>query len=232
MEAVARKPHRRILLVEDSGVLVRTLSDLLRAEGYDIDVREDGKQGLEAASNRGYDLVLLDIMLPSMNGFEIAESMRRRGVETPILMLTALEELKDRVHGLRSGADDYLTKPFEVDELLARVEAGIRRSRNVEGRYYDFGGMRVDFARNLLIREDQTVELSEQETRLLQYFIHHRSRVISRETLLQEVWGYKAAPITRTVDVHISSLRQKMRADYKSRNFILTVHSRGYRFEG
>ena len=235
MKAEALDPIRHLLLIEDEAVLARTLSDMLRAEGYDIDTREDGARGLEAATDGAYDLILLDVMLPVMDGFEVAEKLRRKGVDTPILMLTARDELKDKVGGLKSGADDYLTKPFAPDELLARIEALLRRtSRPVEGeiRFYDFGGMRVDFTRNRLIRKDEAVDLPEQEARLLRYFVQHRGEVVSRDTLLKEVWDYQAVPFTRTVDVHVSWLRQKVEDDPKSPRFIVTVHGRGYRFEG
>jgi two-component system alkaline phosphatase synthesis response regulator PhoP len=226
---------RRLLIVEDEAVLARTLADMLRAEGYEVEVRADGRQGFEAAIAGAYDLVLLDVMLPFMDGFEVAEALRRKGVGTPILMLTARDELNDKVTGLKSGADDYLTKPFEADELLARIEALLRRTSPKAGedlRHFDFGGMRADFVNNRLIRKDQTIDLPDQESRLLRYFAEHRGEVVSRETLLKDVWDYTAVPFTRTVDVHVSWLRQKIEADPKDPRFIVTVHGRGYRFEG
>lgn len=235
MTATEPATHRRILIIEDERVLARTLRDMLRGEGYEVDVKGDGKQGFVAATEGAFDLILLDIMLPSMDGFEIAESLRRKGVNTPILMLTARDELGDKVTGLRAGADDYVTKPFEADELLARVEALLRRTSHRKGselRHFDFGGMRADFVNNRLIRKDKTIDLPDQESRLLQYFAEHRGEVVSRETLLKEVWDYKAVPFTRTVDVHVSWLRQKIEADPKDPRFIVTVHGRGYRFEG
>jgi two-component system, OmpR family, alkaline phosphatase synthesis response regulator PhoP len=227
--------HRRVLIIEDERVLARTLRDMLMAAGYEVDTREDGRLGFEAATAGAYDLILLDVMLPSMDGFEVAETLRRKGVATPILMLTARDDLDDKVSGLKSGADDYLTKPFEVDELMARIEALLRRTSPKAGgelRQFDFGGMRADFINNRLIRKDKTVDLPDQESRLLRYFAEHRGEVVSRETLLKEVWDYKAVPFTRTVDVHVSWLRQKIEADPKDPRFIVTVHGRGYRFEG
>jgi len=230
-----QNPHRRILVVEDERVLARTLRDMLRSQGYEVEIKGDGREGFESATNGAFDMILLDVMLPSMDGFEVAESLRRKGVGTPILMLTARDELDDKVSGLKAGADDYLTKPFEADELLARIEALLRRTspqRGAELRHYDFGGMRADFVNNKLIRKDKTIDLPDQESRLLRYFAEHRGEVISRETLLKEVWDYKAVPFTRTVDVHVSWLRQKIEADPKDPRFIVTVHGRGYRFEG
>lgn len=216
-------------------MLARTLRDMLMAAGYEVDTLEDGRKGFEAATAGAYDLILLDVMLPSMDGFEVAETLRRKGVATPILMLTARDDLDDKVSGLKSGADDYLTKPFEADELMARIEALLRRTSPKAGgeiRHFDFGGMRADFVNNRLIRKDKTIDLPDQESRLLRYFAEHRGEVISRETLLKEVWDYKAVPFTRTVDVHVSWLRQKIEADPKDPRFIVTVHGRGYRFEG
>jgi two-component system alkaline phosphatase synthesis response regulator PhoP len=225
----------RILLVEDEAALARTLGDMFRASGFSIENAADGRQALDTASERAYDLILLDVMLPSMDGFEVAAALRRRGINTPILMLTARDELDDKVTGLRAGADDYLTKPFEAAELLARVDALLRRVNREAGaelRTYDFGGMRVDFTTRRLIRDHTTIELSDQECRLLAYLVEHRGDVISRDTLLKEVWGYETVPITRTVDVHVSWLRQKVEADPKSPRFIVTVHGQGYRFDG
>lgn len=225
----------RILLVEDEASLARAVGDMLRASGYDVEVSGDGALALKAANERSYDLIVLDVMLPSMDGFHVASELRRRGNNTPILMLTARDETEDKVGGLRAGADDYLTKPFEADELLARIEALMRRSARQSGpglRTYDFGGMRVDFTKGRLIRDEKTTDLSEQECRLLQYLVENRSDVVSRDTLLREVWGYDTVPITRTVDVHIAWLRQKIEADPKQPRFIVTVHGRGYRFDG
>ena len=236
MNAVAETETRqRVFLVEDEPSLTRTVSDMLRANGYDVETCGDGQQALTTANERAYDLILLDVMLPSLDGFEIAAGLRRLGVDTPILMLTARDELSDKVAGLKSGADDYLTKPFESEELLARIEALIRRASGGQGPElgsYDFGGLRVDFKRRRLIRDNETLDLSDQECRLLHYLISNRGKVISRDTLLKEVWGYNTVPITRTVDVHIAWLRQKIEENLKSPRFIVTVHGKGYRFDG
>ncbi len=226
----------RVLLVEDEPALRRALADMLDGNGYVVETCGDGAVALRMANERGYDLILLDVMLPSVDGYEVAAGLRQRGVHASILMLTARDELSDKVLGLKSGADDYLTKPFEAEELLARMEALLRRvsrGRTPELARYDFGGMRADFSNRKLIRRGDTVDLSEQESRLLQYLVEHRGEsVITRDTLLREVWGYESVPITRTVDVHIAWLRQKIEADPKSPRFIITVHGRGYRFAG
>ena len=232
-------PHgetrQRVFLVEDELALARALSDMLAGNGYDVESCADGQEALNSAKDRSYDLIVLDVMLPSLDGFEIAARLRRSGTDTPILMLTARDELSDKVMGLKSGADDYLTKPFEAEELLARIEALLRRASRDLGsdlRIHDFGGMRIDFTRRKIIRDGETVDLSDQESSLLWYLIENRGEVVSRDTLLKEVWGYDTVPITRTVDVHIAWLRQKIEADAKSPRFIVTVHGKGYRFEG
>jgi two-component system alkaline phosphatase synthesis response regulator PhoP len=165
----------------------------------------------------------------------VAARLRRLGVHTPILMLTARDELDDKVNGLRAGADDYLTKPFEVEELLARVEALMRRASRApasRGRAFEVGGMRIDFAVNRVLRGQEVIELSDQESRLLRYMVDHRGEVVSRDTLLREVWGYESIPITRTVDAHVSWLRQKLEEDPRNPRLIVTVHGQGYRFDG
>ncbi len=234
MNAVVAEQQRRVLLVEDEPSLARALGDMLGAEGYRVETQGDGVLALDAASEGAHDLILLDVMLPSMSGFEISSSLRSRGVDTPIIMLTARDELEDKVGGLRSGADDYLTKPFEAEELLARIEALLRRTQrdggpNVDS--YEFGDVRVDFARNQLTRNGEITDLAEQESQLLSYLVRHRGEVASRETLLKEVWGYRAIPFTRTVDVHIAWLRQKIETNPRSPRHIMTVRGKGYRFE-
>ncbi len=226
---------RRILLVEDEPSLVLTLTDRLIAEGYAVETAGDGEAGLALASDGAFDLILLDVMLPGMNGFDVCRELRRRGLETPILMLTARGQVVDKVVGLKLGADDYLTKPFEMMELLARVEALLRRARTPiapAAGSYGFGDVRIDFRRGEVSRGGRSVELSALEFKLLQYFIEHRKAVLSRDQLLDEVWGYEATPYTRTVDVHVASLRQKIEPQPGQPQFIITVHGRGYKFVG
>jgi two-component system, OmpR family, alkaline phosphatase synthesis response regulator PhoP len=226
---------RRILLVEDEPGLVLTLTDRLRGEGYDVESVRDGAAGLARASEGGFDLVLLDVMLPGMSGFDVCQTLRQRGIDTPIVMLTARGQLVDRVVGLKIGADDYIPKPFEMAELVARIEARLRRTPPAPpaaGDGYQFGDVRVDFRRAEVERDGHSVELSAREFQLLRYFIEHRGAALSRDELLNEVWGYHSMPSTRTVDVHVAWLRQKVEPNPKRPQFILTVHGIGYRFAG
>ena len=225
---------KRILLVEDEPGLVLTLSDRLAREGYAIETSGDGESALERAATEGFDLVLLDVMLPSMNGFDVIRELRRRGIETPVIMLTARGQIVDKVVGLKLGADDYVTKPFEMVELLARIEAKLRRApvtpHPADG--YQFGDVRIDFRRAEVARNGEPVELSAREFQLLRYFIEHRGATLTREELLNEVWGYNAMPSTRTVDVHVAWLRQKVEPTPRHPQFILTIHGLGYKFTG
>jgi two-component system alkaline phosphatase synthesis response regulator PhoP len=224
---------KRILLVEDEPGLVMTLSDRLTSEGYSVESVRDGEMGLDRASAGGFDLILLDVMLPRKNGFDVCRDLRQRGVNTPVLMLTARGQLVDKVVGLKLGADDYLTKPFEMMELLARVEALLRRAPAViSPDTYQFANIQVDFRRAEVVRDGTPLELSAKEFQLLRYFIEHREATLSRDELLNEVWGYDAMPTTRTVDVHVAWLRQKLEPNPKHPQLILTVHGLGYKFVG
>ena len=221
---------RRILLVEDEEGLILTLQDRLESERYEVTVARDGETALDLVARKTFDCILLDITLPRMNGFDVCRDLRARGVQTPVLMLTARGQVIDRVLGLKLGADDYLTKPFEMMELLARVEALLRRSRTLtlgRGDAFSFGDIEVDFRRAEAKRGDAMIDLSALELKLLRYLVEHRGSVLTRDELLEKVWGYDAMPVTRTVDVHIGSLRQKIGAEY-----ILTVHGIGYKFVG
>jgi DNA-binding response OmpR family regulator len=225
--------RRRILLVEDEPGLRRTLKDLLANSGYNVETSQDGADGQMRAEQETFDLIVLDVMLPSKSGFDVAKSLRKSGVQTPILMLTARSELNNKVQGFKSGADDYLTKPFEAPELLVRVEALIRRSEaGVRKKLttFEVHGMSFDFTKARMVKKGEEICLSERECRLLQHLIESRGEVVTRDELLQEVWGYSEAPMTRTVDVHISWLRQKLEDDPANPQFIVTVHGQGYRF--
>ena len=197
---------KRILLVEDEPGLVLTLSDRLTREGYAVDTAVDGESGLARAAGEAFDLVLLDVMLPRLGGFDVLKALRKQNVETPVIMLTARGQIVDKVVGLKLGADDYVTKPFEMVELLARIEAKLRRApvtpHPTEG--YQFGGIRVDFRRAEVVKEGAPLDLSAREFQLLKYFIEHRGATLTRDELLNEVWGYSAMPSTRTVDVHVA----------------------------
>ncbi|RMH20348.1 MAG: DNA-binding response regulator [Acidobacteria bacterium] len=226
---------RRILLVEDEPSLVLTLSDRLRAEGYEVEVAEDGEAGLAAAVGGSFDAVVLDVMLPKKNGFDVCRDLRQRGVAVPVLMLTARGQVVDKVVGLKLGADDYLTKPFDMLELLARLEALLRRGRRAGAggpERYVFGDVEVDLRHEEVRRDGRPVELSALEMRLLAYFLTHPGEVLSRDRLLDEVWGYDATPVTRTVDVHVAGLRQKLEPRPSHPRYILTVRGRGYKFAG
>ena len=225
----------KILLIEDEPGLCLTLSDRLQKEGYDVEVSNDGESGFDRAANRPYDLIILDLMLPKKNGNDICRDLRQMGLAIPILMLTARTLTVDKVLGLKIGADDYLTKPFEMPELLARIEALLRRATRAftsAPLIYQFGPVRIDFRRTEILRDGEAVTFSAKEFQLLRYFIDHKGETLSRETLLQEVWGYSAIPYTRTVDVHVAWLRQKLEEDPKQPQWILTIHGLGYKFAG
>jgi len=223
----------RILLVEDEAGLILTLTDRLRSEGFDVTSAADGEQGLSFALSESFDLIILDVMLPKKNGLDVCRDLRQKNIHTPILMLTAKGETIDKVLGLKLGADDYLTKPFEVMELLARIEALLRRSPQTMNNSPDtfrFGDVQIDFRRAEVLKNNQPLELSAIEFKLLQYLIENRGAVHSRDKLLDEVWGYDAMPTTRTVDVHVAWLRQKLETNPKHPQFIQTVHGLGYKF--
>lgn len=222
-------PH--ILLVEDEPGLALTLGDRLRSEHYEVEVAHDGEAGLLRATAGQFDLIILDWMLPLRSGIDVCRDLRQKRVDTPILMLTARGQTADKVVGLKLGADDYLTKPFEVAELLARVEALLRRAapRVPSGsELWGFGAISVDRRRTRVMRDGNPIELAPQEYKLLCYFLDHPDRTITREELLKEVWSYRFIPSTRTVDVHVGALRQKLEEDPRQPKLILTVPGQGY----
>jgi two-component system alkaline phosphatase synthesis response regulator PhoP len=225
---------KRLLLVEDEPGLVLTLTDRLTREGYQVESSADGESALARATTEAFDLLLLDVMLPRLGGFDLLRDLRKAGIETPVIMLTARGQVVDRVVGLKLGADDYVTKPFEMVELLARVEARLRRAplkpHPLEG--HEFGDIQVDFRRAEVTRAGAPLELSAREFQLLRYFIEHRGATLTREELLNEVWGYNAMPSTRTVDVHVAWLRQKIEPNPRHPQYVLTVHGLGYKFAG
>jgi two-component system alkaline phosphatase synthesis response regulator PhoP len=225
---------KRILIIEDEPGIVMTLTDRLVREAYAVEHSADGESGLERATREPFDLVLLDVMLPRLGGFEVMRELRRRGIETPVIMLTARGQVVDKVVGLKLGADDYVTKPFEMVELLARIEAKLRRVPTAvhpsEG--HQFGDIRMDFRKAEITKAGAPLDLSAREFQLLRYFIEHRGATLSREELLNEVWGYNSTPTTRTVDVHVAWLRQKIEPNPRHPQFILTVHGLGYKFAG
>lgn len=227
--------NKRLLLVEDEPGLVLTLTDRLTSEGYDVTSARDGETGLERASTEVFAGIILDVMLPRKNGFDVCRDLRQRNVNTPILMLTARGQVVDKVIGLKLGADDYLTKPFEMIELLARVEALLRRvpaNAALPAEQYQFADIKVDFRRAEIERAGAKLELSAKEFQLLRYFIEHREATLTRDELLNGVWGYDAMPTTRTVDVHVAWLRQKLEPNPRHPQYILTIHGMGYKFVG
>lgn len=226
--------NRRILLVEDEPGLTLVLSDVLRSEGYAVEAAQDGERGFQLAAGEYFDLLILDIGLPKKNGFDLLRDLRQRGNSTPALMLSARGQVVDKILGLKLGADDYLTKPFDTGELLARIEAILRRApaEAPSSDVYVFGDVRVDSRRALVTRAGEPVEMTAREYQLLRFLIENRESILSRDELLDKVWGYDATPTTRTVDVHIGLLRQKLEPTPRLPQYILTVHGLGYKFVG
>ncbi|MGC1450304.1 MAG: response regulator transcription factor [Candidatus Sulfotelmatobacter sp.] len=224
--------NENILLVEDEEPLRITLGDRLRSEGYSIDFAGDGNEGFDKATRLPFDLFILDVMLPHRNGFDLCRDIRQAGLATPILLLTARGQTAEKVVGLKLGADDYVTKPFDTLELMARVEALLRRAPTRFGQgILNFGSIRMDVRGTQVTRDGHPVYLSAREFQLLRYFAEHPGATLSRGELLREVWGYEEGTFTRTVDVHVASLRQKLEKDPKKPQIIATIPGAGYRFE-
>ena len=224
----------RILLVEDEPGVRLTVLDRLKSEGYAVECAVDGDEGSKRATSEAFDLVILDVMLPKRSGFDVCRDIRQRGLDTPVLMLTARTQVTDRVVGLKLGADDYLMKPFAMAELLARIEARLRRKEADAPRpgAYRFGDVVVDFRKAEVEREGRELRLSAKEFQLLRYFIENKGATLSRDELLDHVWGYEAMPSTRTVDVHVAWLRRKLEPNPRHPQYILTLHGLGYKFVG
>jgi len=230
-----------ILVIEDEPDLRAGLQHNLELEGYQVSVAADGREGLRKAREGGASLVLLDLMLPEMPGLEVLKHMRETGHETPVIIISAKGQDRDKVHGLELGADDYLTKPFGLSELLARIRAVLRRTKSgaksgarqdggVSG-VMQFPNLTVDWRRFTVSRDDTEVQLSRYEAEILRMLIEHRGEVVSRQDLLRKVWGYVHLPTTRTVDNHIARLRKKLESDVENPVHVVTVHGLGYRFE-
>jgi DNA-binding response OmpR family regulator len=238
MEAPAKaKGNRemaRILIVEDEPNMVAGLRDNFEFEGYEVITAPDGVAGLQRALSEAPDLVILDVMMPRMSGLDVCRRLKAERPAMPIIMLTARGQEVDKVVGLELGADDYVTKPFSIRELLARVKAVLRRANisSPQLDHYEFGDVRVDVRSCQVSRQGRTLEFSAKEFELLKYFLHHRGETLSRDRLLEDVWGYEHFPTTRTVDTHIVRLRQKIEAKPDEPRFILTVHGTGYKFVG
>ena len=225
---------QRVLIIEDEPDMVLGLKDNFEYEGYDVTVARDGREGLTRALADRPDVILLDIMLPKMSGLDVCRELRNNGLDTPVIMLTARGQEIDKVIGLEMGADDYVTKPFSIKELLARVRAQLRRATRqvAEVESYTFGEVALNFKRYEATRNGAALELSPREFELLKYFIQHRGETITRDQLLDDVWGYDNYPFTRTVDNHIAKLRQKVEAVPADPKYIITVHRVGYKFLG
>ncbi len=225
--------NESILIVEDEQALRMTISDRLLSEGYSVECAADGDEGYRRATRDPFDLILLDVMLPRRNGFDVCRDIRQAGLITPIVMLTARGQVVDRVVGLKIGADDYITKPFDMLELMARIEAVLRRAPArtfANAGLLQVGPLRIDVRGTQVWRSGKPVKLSAREFQLLRYLVEHRGETLTRDAILKEVWDYSTETFTRTVDVHVASLRQKLERDPKSPELILTVQGLGYKF--
>ena len=228
----------KVLVVEDDEAMAVALQDGFGYEGYDVLMARDGETGLRMATEEAPELIILDVMLPRLSGLDVCKKLRSDGNPVPIIMLTARGQEIDKVLGLKLGADDYVTKPFSFMELIARVEAVLRRCRGPapgetpDTASYSFGDVTVDISRHEACKADKPLQLSPREFRLLAFFIEHRGEVVTREQLLDAVWGYDSIPFTRTVDTHIAKLRKKVEDTPSDPQFIITVHRLGYKFTG
>ncbi|MCS6806184.1 MAG: response regulator transcription factor [Acidobacteriota bacterium] len=225
---------KRVLIIEDDPTMAVALRDGFRFEGYDVLEASDGVLGLQLAAEQQPDLIILDIMLPQLSGLDVCQRLRSQGYGMPIIMLTARGQEMDKVRGLRLGADDYVTKPFSFVELMARVEAVLRRASKPAEKIeiYRFGNITLDFKRVRATKGEEALELSPREFDIMRYFIEHRGEVVTRDQLLDAVWGYQNFPFTRTVDMHIAKLRKKIEDTPSDPRYIITVHRIGYKFVG
>ena len=225
--------NESILLIEDEQAIRTTLGDRLRQEGYVVETASDGDEGYNKAFDQPFDLIILDLMLPRRNGLDVCRGLRTAGMVTPILILTVRNETVDKVVGLKLGADDYVTKPFEASELLARVEVLLRRVPiHVGHGVYEFGPISVDIRQGQVSRDGKPVYLTARELQLLRYLLERPGATVPRDELLRSVWGYNSEIFSRTVDAHVFSLRKKLEENPKLPEFILTVPGVGYKFVG
>ena len=226
----------RLLIVEDDPEMALALEEYFKLRGYRTSCATDGAEGLQMmASLPPYDIVLLDIMLPKKNGFDVLREARKAGVDSPVIMLTAKTSEQDRLQGFELGADDYVGKPFSADELAARVRAVLRRSKTPSEApmdVYRFGDIEVNFSNHTAVREEETVEFTALEFDILRYFIQHRGRTVNRKQLLRDVWGISGDITTRTIDRHVASIRKKIERDPNDPQHIETVYGIGYKFIG
>ena len=221
----------RILVVEDDPAMSVALRDGFEFEKHMVDMAADGEEGLRLATRGDHDVMILDVMLPKKSGLDVCKELRKMGVNTPVIMLTARGQEIDKIVGLKLGADDYVTKPFSFMELLARVEAVMRRvKRTSPGDEVTFGNVKLDFRTYQATRSAEPLDLTPREFRILRYFIDHSNEVVSREALLNHVWGYDSSAFTRTVDTHMARLRQKIEVVPADPRHLITVHRVGYKF--
>lgn len=223
-----------ILVIEDEPSVAIALRDSLESEGHSVEVASDGSLGFQLASNDSFELILLDLMLPKMSGLEICQRLRAKDVETPIIMLTARGESSDAAFGLKLGADDYIPKPFDVGELLARIEAVLRRAarHQNEKQTFNIGNVQLDLRRLKATRNGEPIEITPREFEILQLLIAHNGETVTREQLLHHIWGENASLYTRTIDAHITRLRQKIEPNPANPEYIITAHRVGYRLVG
>ena len=222
----------RVLVVEDDPGILRTVADNLRFEKYEVVTAVDGETAYVLQQQQQPDLIVLDLMLPRVSGLELCRRLRAEDVQVPVLVLTARGEEADRVGGLDMGADDYMVKPFSVPELMARVRALLRRSSSILAAMLTFGDVEVDFRRHTAVRGGRAIEMTRKEFALLRFLASREDTVVTRDELLNKVWGFEAYPVTRTVDNHIASLRAKLEADPSRPVYIQTVFGVGYKFVG
>ena len=224
----------KILIIEDEESVLMALEDDLRIDGYQVSSAKDGLKGFSMAKEQGYDLIILDIMLPEMNGFEVCRQLRQTGITTPILILTAKSQEVDKVLGLELGADDYVTKPFSPRELRARVNALFRRVKQTQQGIdlYHFGNVNVDFKKYEAEKEGRPIYLTALEFALLHFLIKNKDQVVSRDSILDKVWGNDVYVYPRTIDTHIANLRKKIEDDPENPKYIIGVRSVGYKFKG
>jgi two-component system alkaline phosphatase synthesis response regulator PhoP len=224
---------KKILIIEDEEDLAKGLKLNLEDEGYKVDWAREGSEGLQKTIEDTPDLIILDIMLPKKNGLEVCRELRQKNINIPIIMLTAKGEEIDKVLGLELGADDYMTKPFSIRELLARIKVQLRREKTEErmaSKSYRFGDVEVDFAHFKVRRKNKDLKLTSLEVEILRFMIDRRGEVVTRDDLLDKIWGYEKFPTTRTVDNHILKLRKKIEKDPSNPTYILSVYGGGYRF--
>lgn len=221
----------KILIVEDEPNMRLGLKDNLEFEGYEVDFASDGESGLQKIIDNIYDLILLDVMMPKMSGFDVCKTVRKKGITTPVILLTAKDQEIDKVLGLELGADDYVTKPFSLRELLARIKAVLRRGESLrtDDNTVQIGRIELNFQNYTALENESPVQMSHKEFEILHYLWKYRNKTVSRDDLLEKIWGYEGSPTTRTVDNFILKLRQKIEYDSNHPRIIITVHGIGYK---